>query len=153
MDQAQMNLRRLRRAAAALLFVLLVGQTAPALRVGATAVDCCAAAYYAADEGFFRSAGVSVDLATYNNGAAVAAGVASGTLDVGISTPMQIAGAVARGLPFVIIAPGALGTPDAPTTTLCVAGGSPLLIAAAAKRGSSGRAVLISARSIDSTRA
>ncbi len=110
--------------ALALLTLFVVAQSTPPLRVGATAVDCCAAAYYAQDAGFFQKQGLNVSLTTLNNGAAVAAAVASGTMDVGISTPMQIAQAVARGLPLTIVAAGSLASGRAPTTTLCVAAAS-----------------------------
>jgi NitT/TauT family transport system substrate-binding protein len=105
----------------ALLAIVLLAQSAPVLRVGATAVDCCASAYYAQDAGFFEKHGLNVTLSTANNGATVAAAVASGALEIGISTPMQISQAVARGLPLTIIAAGSLASVRAPTTTLCVA--------------------------------
>ncbi|HXP94612.1 MAG TPA: ABC transporter substrate-binding protein [Candidatus Binatia bacterium] len=111
---------------AVVLAALLLAQSTATLRVGATAVDCCAAAYYAQDAGFFQKAGLNVTLTTLNNGASVAAGVASGTMDVGISTPMQIAQAVSRGLPLTIIAPGSLLIARTPTQYLCVAAGSPI---------------------------
>jgi NitT/TauT family transport system substrate-binding protein len=99
--------------------------TAP-LRVGATANDTFAEAYYAADMGFFAKAGLNVDLQTYTNGATVAAAVASGAIDVGVSNVIQLATAVTHAIPFVVIAPAATYTPNAPATALCVAGNSPL---------------------------
>jgi NitT/TauT family transport system substrate-binding protein len=96
------------------------------LRVGATANDTYAQAYFALDTGIFQRAGLAVELSTLNNGAAVAAGIAGGALDVGVSTPVQVANAVARGVPFVIVAAGALETPRVPVGLLCVARNSPL---------------------------
>jgi NitT/TauT family transport system substrate-binding protein len=96
------------------------------LRVGATANDTYAQAYYALDLGFFQKAGLNVDLQTFNNGAAVSAAVAGGVLDVGISTPVQLANAVSRGIPFVLIAAGALETPKVPAGLMCVAKTGPL---------------------------
>jgi NitT/TauT family transport system substrate-binding protein len=96
------------------------------LRVGATANDTYAEAYYAQDMGFFTKAGLTVELSTFTNGAAISAGVASGALDVGVSNPVQLANAVVRGIPFVYIAGGALNSTAAPTAVLCVAANSPI---------------------------
>jgi NitT/TauT family transport system substrate-binding protein len=93
----------------------------PTVRIGATANDTYAEAYYAQDKGFFSSAGLTVELTTFTNGAAVSAAVAAGALDAGISNPVQIANAVAHGIPFVFFAGGALYSTAAPTTVLCVA--------------------------------
>ena len=98
-----------------------LAQTAPVVRIGATANDTYAEAYYAQDKGFFSGAGLNVELTTFTNGAAVSAAVAAGALDAGISNPVQIAGAVAHGIPFVFFAGGALYSTAAPTTVLCVA--------------------------------
>lgn len=96
------------------------------LRVGATANDTYAQAYYAQDMGFFKKAGLDVDLQTLNNGAAISAAIAAGALDVGVSTPVQLANAVARGVPFVLVAAGALETPKVPVGMVLVAKNGPL---------------------------
>jgi NitT/TauT family transport system substrate-binding protein len=101
----------------------LLGQAPPPalLRVGATPNDTYAEAYYALDAGFFRAAGLSAEVTTLNNGAAVSAAVASGAIDVGVSTPVQLANAVLRGIPFVIVAAGAMTTRKVPAGLVCVA--------------------------------
>ncbi len=96
------------------------------IHVGATANDTYAQAYYAQDLGFFKKAGLNVELSTFTNGAAVSAAVASGALDLGVSNPVGIANAVAHGVHFVYIAGGGLYDTKAPTTVLCVAKNSPL---------------------------
>src|ERR1700722_12577572 len=96
------------------------------LRVGATANDTYAEAYYAQDQGFFTNAGLTVELTTFPNGAAISAGVAGGALDVGVSNPVQLANAIVHGVPFVYIAGGALNSTAAPTALLCVAANSPI---------------------------
>lgn len=96
------------------------------LRVGATANDTYAEAYYAQDMGFFTKAGLAVELTTFPNGAAISAGVASGALDLGVSNPVQLANAIVHGIPFVYIAGGALNSSAAPTALLCVAANSPI---------------------------
>lgn len=100
-------------------------QTLPTLRVGATANDTYAEAYYAQEQGFFAKAGLNVELSTMNNGAALAAAIAAGTLDVGVSTPIQIAQAVSRGVPFMLVAAGAINTVRTPAAVICVAKSSP----------------------------
>jgi len=96
------------------------------LRVGATANDTYAEAYYAQDMGFLTKAGLDVTITTLRSGSEVAAGIASGALDVGVSNPVQLASAITHGLPFVYFAGGALYNSDLPTTVLCVAKDSPL---------------------------
>lgn len=97
-----------------------------ALRVGATANDTYAQAYYAQDMGFFTKAGLDVTITTLRSGSDVAAGIASGALDVGVSNPVQLANAFTHGLQFVYFAGGALYNSDVPTTVLCVAKDSPI---------------------------
>jgi NitT/TauT family transport system substrate-binding protein len=102
-----------------------VAATTP-LRVGATANDTYAQAYFAQDMGFFTKAGLDVTITTLRSGSDVAAGIASGALDVGVSNPVQLASAITHGLPFVYFAGGAFYNSDIPTTVLCVAKDSPL---------------------------
>src|ERR1019366_635556 len=98
--------------------------TASPLRIGATANDTYAEAYYAQDMGFFTKAGLVVELTTFPNGAAISAGVASGALDIGVSNPVQLANAIVHGVPLVYVAGGALNSTAAPTALLCVAANS-----------------------------
>lgn len=107
---------------AAALPVAAYTQTPPlTLRVGANANDTYAAPYYAQDERFFTRAGLNVDLQGLSNGAATAAAVASGAVDIGVAVPVTLASAYLHNLPFVIIAGGALSVPSAPALRLCVA--------------------------------
>jgi NitT/TauT family transport system substrate-binding protein len=91
------------------------------LTVGTAPNDPYAQAYYAQDMGFFKQAGLDVTIVTMDGGAAIAAGVASGALDIGVSNPVQLATAVAHGLPFVYFAGGGLYTAESPLPVLCVA--------------------------------
>lgn len=93
---------------------------APVLRVGSTLNDSNAEGYYAAEMGFFKQAGVNVEMQTFNNGDAAAAALAAGAIDIGIQPPMQIAQGVARGLPFTVIAAGALNTVAQPSALILV---------------------------------
>ena len=100
--------------------------TSTRLRVGATANDTYAEVYYALDAGLFRKAGLDVEIATLNNSNAIAAAIAGGTLDVGVSTPLQLAIAFLHGVPFKLVAAGALSTTKAPSFVLCVLKNSPI---------------------------
>ena len=90
------------------------------LRIGATANDSFAEAYYAQDLGYFSRAGIDAEITTFANGAQVSTGVASGALDIGISSVITLANATIRGLPFVYIAGGGMYAANAPTIELCV---------------------------------
>lgn len=90
------------------------------LRVAATANDTYAPAYYAQDMGFFKKAGLNVDVQTLNNGAAIAAAVSGAAVDIGVATPITLAIAYLRGFPLVIVAAGALTTTKSPALFLAV---------------------------------
>lgn len=105
-------------------------QTTSGLRVGAAANDDFAEPYYARDLGFFRDAGLDVDLQTFSSGAAAADGVIGGSLDIAITTPLLLANGFLRGVPFAIVAAGPLATPQAATTLLVVAKDGPIHSAA-----------------------
>jgi NitT/TauT family transport system substrate-binding protein len=96
-------------------------QTPAPLRVATTTSDTYAEAYYAQEKGFFQRAGLGVEVSTFNNGSALAAAVASGAVDFGVSTPIGLAQAVSRGVPFVIVAAGALNTAKEPAGLIVVA--------------------------------
>ena len=102
----------------------LAQTTPPVLRVGATANDTYAQAYYADELGLFSKAGLNVSISTFVNGAAVSEAIVGGALDVGVSNPVQIANAVVHGIPFVYFAGGGLYSTNAPTTQLAVSASS-----------------------------
>jgi NitT/TauT family transport system substrate-binding protein len=60
------------------------------------------------------------------NGGAVAAALASGAIDIGLSDVMSMVNAHAHGLPFIYLAPGLLNTVNAPTFAVIVAANSPI---------------------------
>jgi NitT/TauT family transport system substrate-binding protein len=96
------------------------------VRVGATANDTYAEAYYAQDMGFFTRGALSVEITTFTNGAAVSSAVASGALDVGISNPVQLGNAIGHGIPFAFLAGAGAYNTALPTTVLCVAKDGPI---------------------------
>ncbi len=96
------------------------------MRVGAITSDTYGEAYYADDLGFFKSAGLDVQITTMTNGTAILTAVLGGALDIGISNTVALATAVTHGFPVGFIAGGALYLSSAPTTVLCVDRSSPL---------------------------
>ncbi len=107
-----------------------MAQSGPAkLRVGTVASDAFAGVYFAQDMGFFQKAGLAAEVQTLHNGSAVSAAIAGGALDVGSATPITVANAVARDVPFVIIAAGGLSTAKAPNALLVVAQNSLVRVA------------------------
>lgn len=122
-------MRRLRRSAllASTLTLAVAGsvrplgaQTPAHLRVGATAADTFAEAFFALDNGRFRKADLDVEMFTLNNSNAIAAAVAGGRLDIGVTSPIQLATGFLHGIPFKLIAAGSISTAKAPSTVLCV---------------------------------
>jgi NitT/TauT family transport system substrate-binding protein len=110
-----------------LLFMpLVLAAVSQNLRVGCNPNDTYSSGYYALDKGFFTGAGLNVDLETVSNGAAIAAGVSSGALDVGIAPPAVLANATLHGLPFVMIAGAGLATPASRNLHIIVARNSPI---------------------------
>jgi NitT/TauT family transport system substrate-binding protein len=96
------------------------------LRIGVSPSDTYAQAYYAQDMGFFQKASIAAELQPFNTGAAISAAILGGSLDVGCSTPIYLANAILRDVPFVLIAPGAMETPQSPVGAVVVAKSSPI---------------------------
>jgi NitT/TauT family transport system substrate-binding protein len=119
-----------------LLFILIFGVLAAtrassaddpnAIRVLAVPIDLYAQAYYAQDLGLFKAAGLNVEITTLANGGVTATALAGGSGDVGVTNTVQVATAIARGLPLTIIAGAGLYSTHAPSTAICVTKASPL---------------------------
>jgi NitT/TauT family transport system substrate-binding protein len=101
-------------------------QTLPTLHIATGGKETDAEVFYAADLGFFTKAGINADISVMQNGAAIGSAVASGALQVGSSSTLIIANAVAKGLPFVFIAPGGQYNDATPALALVVPAGSPI---------------------------
>jgi len=103
------------------------GQTsAPVVRIAATIADNYAEAYYARELGLYAKAGLNVEVLTLASGAAIAAAVAGGAVDVGIATPVSLASAATRGIPFVYIVGAAITNVRVPSGLVCVQSASPI---------------------------
>ena len=102
-------------------------QTEPmeTLHVGVLPAEISGCLFYGIDRGYFKRAGINIDVQIFTNGGAIAAGIAAGALDIGISDVVSIMSAHVRGLPLAYIAPGLLYSEKAPTYALIVARDGP----------------------------
>ena len=101
-------------------------QPAPAVRIGAFPAEVCAELFYAQDQGYFAKAGLTADVQMLNNGAAIAAAIAGGALDIGLSDLVSVISGHAHGLPFVYVSAGLLWSVKAPTLLPAVLASSPI---------------------------
>jgi NitT/TauT family transport system substrate-binding protein len=100
--------------------------TAPAIRASTGAVEEFALPYYAAQKGFFRDAGLTVDLTVIAGGGLVTQAVIGGALDFGITNSGSMSSAHVRGLPVYLLSPGGLYSTTSPIAHLVVAKNSPI---------------------------
>jgi NitT/TauT family transport system substrate-binding protein len=103
-----------------------LAQALPAIRVSSTADEDIAGVLYGLEGGLFKSAGIDVQLQKLNSGAAAAAAVIGGSIDIGKSSTMQLVTAHAKGIPFVIIASAQNFRDDILNAGLIVAKDSPI---------------------------
>jgi len=101
--------------------VLAQGPGLVTVRVASTPDDQVTPVLYALRTGRFRAAGLDVQLEQSNGGAAIAAGVAGGSYDIGKSSLVALLNAHERGVPFTLIAPGGLSQSATPYGLLIVA--------------------------------
>jgi NitT/TauT family transport system substrate-binding protein len=106
----------------ALLAALPLGATAdgPTLNVGAMPIAGAAQAFYAQEQGFFKAAGLDVNLTVLPNGAAIVAATTSGSLDIGFGSPSPLILAHLKGLPVRFMAYASLYTGPPVTSALMV---------------------------------
>ena len=76
---------------------------------------------YAQEMGFYRNAGLTVELVPFSSAGAVGTALAGGAVDVGHSDVIVVANAYNHGVPWQLFAGGGIYASDAPTTLLCVA--------------------------------
>jgi NitT/TauT family transport system substrate-binding protein len=92
------------------------------IRFGASPFEAQGIAYYAQELGYYKRAGLNVDVQIYPGGAAILAAIAGGSLQIGFSNPLPLANARERGLKFVFIAPGYLFDFNDPPRSMLVVG-------------------------------
>jgi NitT/TauT family transport system substrate-binding protein len=102
-------------------------QTAPpTVRIGAMSIDAFGEAYFGDDTGIFVSNGITPQITTLSNGAAIMSAVIGGDLDVGMANTVNVAGAIARGIPVQMIAPASLYSKRDANPNLMIAKTSPI---------------------------
>jgi NitT/TauT family transport system substrate-binding protein len=134
MRSAVWCMRRARLCFAAALFSAAVphaasAQTPPpptSVNVAGIPIDVSGEVFYAVELGLFKKAGLDVHLMVMGSGAAIAPGVASGSIDIGSSNFISLAQAHERGIPFLMVAPSGIYTSKSPTTQILVAKSSPM---------------------------
>jgi NitT/TauT family transport system substrate-binding protein len=90
------------------------------VRIAMTPNENYASGYFAQETGSFTRAGLSVDITTMGNGAAIAAGIVGGSIDIGTATPIAVATGYLHGVPLVIVAAGALSSASVRALMVCV---------------------------------
>jgi len=118
-------------------------QTLPVLRLATTPIDTGSQIYYAADEGFFKKAGFDTEITSLNAGAAIAAGISSGSFDFAQVNLISLAQARERGVHFVLVAPAGLYAEKSLTSALVVAKAAPFTSA----RDMNGKTIAVNALS------
>jgi NitT/TauT family transport system substrate-binding protein len=102
-------------------------QAAPeTILVGASSDDVVRPLLYAVDAGLFKKAGLDVQLVKLANGAAVAAAVAGGSIQLGKGSALTPVQAYAKGIPFIVTANLADYTSDAPNIAIVVQSSAPI---------------------------
>jgi len=102
-------------------------QAAPeTILVGASSDDVVRPLLYAVDAGLFKKAGLDVQLVKLANGAAVAAAVAGGSIQLGKGSALTPVQAYAKGIPFIVTANLANYSSDSPNIAMLVQNSAPI---------------------------
>jgi NitT/TauT family transport system substrate-binding protein len=107
-----------------------VGQELDTLKAAGVPEESATPVLWAEQSGLFRTGGLTVDLESQRSGTVIAAGVAGGAYQVGKSSIIPLITAFAKGIPFVLVAPGGLYRSSKPHIAMIVAADSPIRTAA-----------------------
>jgi NitT/TauT family transport system substrate-binding protein len=88
------------------------------IKTASSPLDVVTPMLWGIKSGMFRRAGLDVSLEAMQSGAAAAAAVAGGTLQVALSSVPSLIAAHVRSIPFTLIAPGGLYQSEAPFTLM-----------------------------------
>lgn len=113
-------------ASTAVSFPAVIRAQTKTVRIATNSNDTFALSYFARDGGFFKQAGIDVDIQLFLNSQASLQAVIGGSLDVAIADAVMIGNAVNSGVDLGFFAPSASYTSAAPTTYICVAQDSPI---------------------------
>jgi NitT/TauT family transport system substrate-binding protein len=96
------------------------------VRFATILVDDITPSLYATSRGMFRQAGLDVRTTAMTGGAATAAAVLGGSIDIAVSNMVSVATAHERGVPLVIASPGSVYNTNAPSVLMVVKRESPI---------------------------
>jgi len=104
----------------------VIEQTPAKIRAATGAVEEFALPYYALQRGFFRDAGLDVDLTFIAGGGAITQALAAGALDLAVTNSGSLSSAHARGLPIYLLTPCSVFSPVQPIAHVIVPKNSPI---------------------------
>ena len=110
----------------AALFPAIIRAQTSTVRIASAYNDAYALSYFARDAGFFKQAGIDVDIQLIPNTQQALQAVATGSLDVAVADAVQIGNAVNSGIEAGFFAPSSVYTSALPTTLICVAKDGPV---------------------------
>jgi len=105
---------------------IVAAQTPIALKVGGGQSEAQAQVYYALEAGFFKKAGLDVDILMVRSGSITMQAIAGGQLQAGVGNAVSAGSGILRGIPFVFIAPGAMWNQTVHNSGIMVAQNSPI---------------------------
>jgi NitT/TauT family transport system substrate-binding protein len=116
-------------AATVTLFPRRPARAAGVVRIGSLESQNSAEAYYAQELGLYAKAGLSVEINTFQSGAASSSALAGGAIDIGISDALSLASAHSHGIQLIYIAPASISTKSNPAYVVMVPSASPIATA------------------------
>lgn len=90
----------------------------PAIRIGITLNDSGLGPVYAQEQGFFKQAGLNVELQPFASAGSAAEAVIAGAIDVGVVDCLQVANAYIHGFPLAIFAGNCVFAKESPTLVM-----------------------------------
>ena len=96
----------------------LPAQTPLSMRIGASASDSYAEAYFAQEAGIFAKYGLTVEIVQFPNAQAIVTAAVGGAVDAGMADMIQLINPVQRGVPLAYFAGGSLYHSETPPTLL-----------------------------------
>lgn len=96
------------------------------IHAGTGAVEEFALPFYAVQKGFFRDAGLDVELSMFPGGGLVTQAVLGGALDFGVTNSGSMSSAHVRNLPVYLLSPGGLYSQNAPIAHFITAKNGPI---------------------------
>jgi NitT/TauT family transport system substrate-binding protein len=105
-------------------------QTLTTVRVASPVVDITGSLFYALELGYFKNAGLDVQITPLVTGGSVVDAVTGGTADIGSANVISLSQAHERGVPLVLVAPSGGNSVSSPVNAILVAKNSSIKTAA-----------------------